>query len=270
MKHFPGSFASCRDRPLQITKNVRVQPVYQITDVARPQTHRVIYLWVIADNMCVSNNNRCLNEIVRMYGRCNIFLTRMKEYDKFTNISNSVKIRVCTWDNKPWRLVIRCWCFTCKNRKVVCRDDREIFIPIKEVNVECELILLQLWSKIVLSSRWPPSFKSLQITSSFLSLRSHKGHRALKNVPATGLSSSYCNLRRLRFWEVLVVFPSHGSQLSLAILLSKSAVHGMEVCILTTIIFLPQSSPVLSLSFLLRFGGNFSNYLFGLKVLTRG
>ena len=61
-----------------------------------------------------------------------------------------------------------------------------------------------------------------------------------------------------------MVFPSHGSQLSLAILLSKSAVYGMEVCILTTIIVLPQSSPVLSLFLLLCFGGNFSNYFFGL------
>ena len=29
MKHFSGSLASCRDRPLQITNNVRVQRTYQ-------------------------------------------------------------------------------------------------------------------------------------------------------------------------------------------------------------------------------------------------
>ena len=41
MKHFSRSLASCRDRSLQITKNVSVQLAYQITDVTRPQTHRV-------------------------------------------------------------------------------------------------------------------------------------------------------------------------------------------------------------------------------------
>ena len=43
---------------------------------------------------------------------------------------------------------------------------------------------------------------------------------------ASGLSCSYNNLRRIRFWEVEVDFPSHGSQLSLALLLSKSVEHG--------------------------------------------
>ena len=41
-------------------------------------------------------------------------------------------------------------------------------------------------------------------------------------------------------------FPSHGSQLSLAFLLSKSVVHGIKACVLTTFIVLPRSSPVLS------------------------
>ena len=45
MKHFTRSLASCRDRPLQITNNVRVQLAYQITEVTRPQTHRVVCLW---------------------------------------------------------------------------------------------------------------------------------------------------------------------------------------------------------------------------------
>ena len=44
MKHFSRSLASCRDRPLQITNNVRVQIAYEITDVTRHQTHRVVYL----------------------------------------------------------------------------------------------------------------------------------------------------------------------------------------------------------------------------------
>ena len=45
MKHFSGSLASCRDRPLQITNNVRFHMAYRITDVTRPQTHRVVCLW---------------------------------------------------------------------------------------------------------------------------------------------------------------------------------------------------------------------------------
>ena len=42
LKHFSGSLASCRDRPLP--NNVRVQLAYQIIDVTRPQTHRVVCL----------------------------------------------------------------------------------------------------------------------------------------------------------------------------------------------------------------------------------
>ena len=102
-------------------------------------------------------------------------------------------------------------------------DDREIIGG----SFEFDVILLQLWNKIAISSRWPPSFKSLQITSSFLSLCSHIKHKALKNVPASGLSRSYCDLWRIRFWQVEMDFPSHGSQLSLAFLPSKSVVHGM-------------------------------------------
>ena len=99
-----------------------------------------------------------------------------------------LKIKMCRCDSKTWMLVLRCWCFTFKNHKVVCEDDREIFGPMKEVNLERDFTLLRLWNKIALSSRWPPSLKSLQITSSFLSLCSHIGHKALKNVPASGLS----------------------------------------------------------------------------------
>ena len=44
MKHFSGSLASSRDRPLQITNNVKVHLAYQTTDVTRSQTHRVVCL----------------------------------------------------------------------------------------------------------------------------------------------------------------------------------------------------------------------------------
>ena len=120
-------------------------------------------------------------------------------------------IKMCTRGNKPWRLVLRCWCLTAANHEVVCGDDREIFVTIIEGSLEFDLILLQLWNKIALSSSWLPSFKSLQITSSFLSLYSHIEHKALKNVPASGLSRSYYNLRRTRFWGVEMDFPRHGS-----------------------------------------------------------
>ena len=136
-------------------------------------------------------------------------------------------IKMCTWDYKPWRLVLRCWCLTSMNHEVMCGGDREIFVTIIEGSLQFDLILLQLWNKITLSSRWPPSFKSLQITSSLLSLCSPIGHEAQKNVPASGFSCSFYNLRRIRFWEFEVDFPSHGSQLSLAFLLSKSVILGM-------------------------------------------
>ena len=134
---------------------------------------------------------------------------------------------MCIWDNKSSRLVLRCVCLTSMNHEVVCGDDREIFVTIIEGSLEFDLILLQLWNKIAWSSSWPPSFKSFQITSSLLSLCSHLGHKAFKNVPASGLSCSYYNLRRIRFWQVKVDFPSHGSQVSLAFLLSSFVIHGM-------------------------------------------
>ena len=59
------------------------------------------------------------------------------------------------------------------NHEVLFGDDREIFVMIKEDNLEFEHILLQIRSKIALSLIWSPSFKSLQITSSFFSLWSH-------------------------------------------------------------------------------------------------
>ena len=52
-------------------------------------------------------------------------------------------------------------------------------------------------------------------------------HVLVLTVPGSGLSRSYYDLWRIRFWEVEMDFPSHGSQLSLAFLLSKSVVHGM-------------------------------------------
>ena len=145
---------------------------------------------------------------------CDTFWRGMKEYDKFTTISNSVDthgvcwpfgwgyfndpsankrekrpktwsmrfdlltIKMCTWDYKPWRLVLRCWCLTSMNHEVMCGGDREIFVTIIEGSLQFDLILLQLWNKITLSSRWPPSFKSLQITSYLLSLCCPIGHKA--------------------------------------------------------------------------------------------
>ena len=87
-------------------------------------------------------------------------------------------IKMCIRDYKPWRLVLRCWCLTSMNHEVVCGGDREIFVTIIEGSLQFDLILLQLWNKITLSSRWPPSFKSLQITSSLLSLCSPIGYKA--------------------------------------------------------------------------------------------
>ena len=71
-------------------------------------------------------------------------------------------IKMCTWDNKPWRLVLRCGCLTSVNHEVVCGGDREIFVTIVEGSLEFDLIWLKLWYKIALSSRWLPK---LQITS---------------------------------------------------------------------------------------------------------
>ena len=98
------------------------------------------------------------------------------------------------------------------NDGVLFGDDREIFVMIKEDNLEFEHILLQLRSKIALSLIWSPSFKSLQITSSFFFFVVTYDTRLLKNVPVPGLRSSYYSLRRTRFWEVYVDFPRHGSQ----------------------------------------------------------
>ena len=89
-------------------------------------------------------------------------------------------IKMCTRDYKPWRLVLRCWCLTSMNHEEVCGGDREIFVSIIEGSLQFDLILLKLWNKITLSSRWPLSFKSLQITSSLLSLCCPIGYKALK------------------------------------------------------------------------------------------
>ena len=192
---------------------------------------------------------------------CNTFLRGMKDYEKFTTISNSVDTRGVCWlfgwvyfndqsankkRKKAENMKFEIWftddqdvhmrlqtlkvslkmLISSVNHEVVCGDDCEIFVMIIEGNLEFDLILLQLWNKIALSSRWLPSSKSLRITSSFLSLCSHIEHKALKNVLASGSSRSYYNLRRIHFWEVEMDFPSHSSQLSLAFLLSKSVVLG--------------------------------------------
>ena len=41
---------------------------------------------------------------------------------------------ICRWHSKPWRLVLRCLCFTRKYHKVVSKDDRKIFDPVKQVS----------------------------------------------------------------------------------------------------------------------------------------
>ena len=165
----------------------------------------------------------------------------MKDYDKFTTVSKFVDTRGICWlfgwgyfndqsanktRKKVENLKFEIWfaddqdvhmrlqtlkvslkmLISSVNHEVVCGDDCEIFVMIIEGNLEFDLILLQLWNKIALSSSWLPSFKSLQITSSFLSLYSHIEHKALKNVPASGLSRSYYNLRRTRFWGVRWIF----------------------------------------------------------------
>ncbi|CAH3031053.1 unnamed protein product [Pocillopora meandrina] len=87
-------------------------------------------------------------------------------------------------------------------------------------------IYLTLWVLVVFVG--PPDEDILMIkvrTKHGKSQKTHTEHKALKNVPASGLSCSYYSLRRIRFWEVEVDFPSHGSQLSLALLLSKSVEH---------------------------------------------
>ena len=99
----------------------------------------------------------------------------MKEYDKFTNISNSVDIRGVCWffgwryfndqsanitrkkaDNLKFeicfiehqnvhmgqqtlKISLKMLMFTCKNHKVVCGDDRKEFDPLRKVNLECDL-----------------------------------------------------------------------------------------------------------------------------------
>ena len=138
---------------------------------------------------------------------------------------------------------------------------------IKDDNLEFDLILVRLRSKIALSSGWPPTSNQ-----SFLSLCSHKGHKASKIVSASRLRCSHCNLRRICFWDVLVNFPSNGSQPSLAFLaLQVCCTWYVGMCLnngysLASII----SGFGFFFFFLLCSGGNFSNFLSGLEVLTRG
>ena len=57
-------------------------------------------------------------------------------------------IKMCIWDYKSSRLVLRCWCPNSMNHEVVCGNDREILVTIIDSSLEFELILLQLWNKI--------------------------------------------------------------------------------------------------------------------------
>ena len=68
---------------------------------------------------------------------------------------NLLTIKICTWDYKPWRLVLRCWFLISMNHEVMCGGNREIFVTIIEGSLQFDLIVLQLWNKITLSSRWP-------------------------------------------------------------------------------------------------------------------
>ena len=52
-------------------------------------------------------------------------------------------IKMCTRGNKPWRLVLRCWCLTSVNHEVVCRDDREILVTIIAELAERSPIIIQ-------------------------------------------------------------------------------------------------------------------------------
>ena len=68
---------------------------------------------------------------------------------------NLLTIKICTWDYKPWKLVLRCWFLISMNHEVMCGGDREIFVTIIGGSLQFDLIVLQLWNKITLSSRWP-------------------------------------------------------------------------------------------------------------------
>ena len=83
-----------------------------------------------------------------------------------------LKINMCAWDNKPWKLVLRCRCLTFMNHDVLFGDDREIFATIKEDNLEFYLMLLRLQSKIALCSRSPPASNHFKWHCLFFSLRS--------------------------------------------------------------------------------------------------
>ena len=151
-------------------------------------------------------------------------------------------VKMCIWDYKSSRLVLRCLCLASMNPEVVCGDDREIFVMIIE-----GLILLQLWNKIVESWRWPPSFKSIQITSSFLSLYSHLRHKTLKNVPASGWVALTTTLGEIGFGRLRWIFQVMAHN-CLWPFCSPSLLYMVcrHACILTTVIVLPKSSPVLS------------------------
>ena len=63
-------------------------------------------------------------------------------------------IKMCTWDNKPWRVVLRCWCLTSMNHEVMCRGDREIFVTIIEGSLQFDLQLIYFNFEIKLRKVW--------------------------------------------------------------------------------------------------------------------
>ena len=71
------------------------------------------------------------------------FWRGFKEHDKFTTISNFVDTRGVCWLKVRTKREKRPK-LTSMNYKVVCGDNREIFVTITEGSLEFDLILLQL------------------------------------------------------------------------------------------------------------------------------
>ena len=55
-------------------------------------------------------------------------------------------------------------------------------------------------------TREKPENSKFEILFDFLSLCSYKGYKALKNFPASGLSFSYYNLKRIRYGRLRWIF----------------------------------------------------------------
>ena len=53
----------------------------------------------------------------------------------------SLTIQMCTWDDKPLRLVLRCWCLTSMNHEVVSGDGHETFLTMIEGSYFSRILL---------------------------------------------------------------------------------------------------------------------------------